>query len=398
MGHNISDGAILHHHEDEHGGDEGIVVAKVVAMIVLSLATFLLGMLPTKLATWFRWNRMTGGSRSHLVLSLLLCFGGGALLCTTFLHMLPEVREVITDLQGEGKIAETSFHLPELIMCCGFFTMYLIEELVHLYLHWHGDSKGVSKVDDVIHRSFSIRKCSGNKEGVENDTEGSRRGSEDASSLKTLKGYPPVLTKTTLEETGKKEQAFEAVTTEPQMITSHHTLSPNKNDPIVASVRGLLVVLALSIHELFEGLAVGLQTSTNYVWYMLGAVSAHKLVIAFCVGVELVSSRTKFILTLTYISAFALVSPLGIGIGIGLSDSSGSVHDGVPNAILQGMASGTLLYVVFFEVLQRERDNKESDLKQLLAIAVGFSIMFGLLIAGKFQCKLFDNVECSRKE
>jgi zinc transporter 1/2/3 len=396
MEHNISDGDIPHHHEDEHG-DEGIVVAKVVAMIVLSLASFILGMLPTKLATWFRWNRVTGGSRSQLVLSLLLCFGGGTLLCTTFLHLLPEVREVIMDLQEEGKIAETSFHLPELIMCCGFFTMYLVEELVHLYLHWHGDTKGVSKLDNVIHRSFSVRKCSGNH-GVENDAEDSQRGSEDTSSLRTLQGYPSVLTISTIEDTGKKEKAFETVTSESKTITSHHTHNFNKDVPVVASVRGLLVVLALSIHELFEGLAVGLQTSTSYVWYMLGAVSAHKLVIAFCVGIELVSSRTKFILTLVYISTFALVSPLGIGIGIGLSESNGSVQEGVPNAILQGMASGTLLYVVFFEVLQRERGSKESGLKQLLAIVVGFGIMFGLLIAGKFHSKLFDNMGCSRKD
>lgn len=387
MGYNISDGDIPHHHEDELGDDEGIVVAKIVAMIVLSVATFMLGLLPTKLAVWFRWNRVTNGSRSKPVLSLLLCFGGGALLCTTFLHMLPELSEVLTELQEEGQIAVTSFHLAELIMCCGFFTMYLVEELVHLYLHWREDSKGISKVDDVIHRTFSIRKCSGNKEGVKNDLEDSRGGSEDTSSLKTL-------TISTLQETGKKDKDFEIVTSEPKTITTHH----NKDDPIVTSARGLLVVLALSVHELFEGLAVGLQTTTSYVWYMLGAVSAHKLVIAFCVGIELVSSRTKFILTLAYISTFALVSPIGIGIGIGLSGSTEDGHHSILNAILQGMASGTLLYVVFFEILQRERDNKVSGLKQLLAIVVGFCIMFGLLIAGKFHSKLFVNTGCLRKD
>jgi zinc transporter 1/2/3 len=309
--------------------------------------------------------------------------------------MLPEVRELIMDLQEEGKIAETSFHLPELIMICGFFTMYLVEELVHLYLHRHEDSKGVSKADDVIHRSFSVRKCSGNKDGVKTDTEDSQGVSEDTSSLKRLNDYPSVLTISTLQETEKNEQAFETATSTPKQFTSHHTPKFNNDDPIVSSVRGLLIVLALSIHELFEGLAVGLQTTTSYVWYMLGAVSAHKLVIAFCVGIELVSSRTKLILTLVYVSTFALVSPVGIGIGIGLSDSDGSVQEGVPNAILQGMASGTLLYVVFFEVLQRERDSKKSGLKQLLAIIAGFGIMFGLLIAGKFQSKMFDNTECS---
>lgn len=64
-------------------------------------------------------------------------------------------------------------------------------------------------------------------------------------------------------------------------------------DSFVKSLRGFLVVFALSIHELFEGFAVGLETSANSVWYMFGAVSAHKLIIAFCVGMELVSTGTK---------------------------------------------------------------------------------------------------------
>lgn len=380
------DSKTLLQRQDDHGDDEGIVVAKVVAMIVLSLATFILGLLPIKLAKWFKWNRITNDSlntsnRTQLILSLLLCFGGGALLCTTFLHMLPEVRETISELQEEGKIAETDFNLPELIMCCGFFTMYLVEELVHLYLHRHGKSKGVSEAEDVIHRSFSIRKCSVDKEGVENEKE-SQQVFEDTSSLKVLHSYTNAVAISTIEEIERNEQVQENVTPDPKAVTHHHMPDFNKDDPIVASVRGLLVVLALSVHELFEGLAVGLQTSTSYVWYMLGAVSAHKLVIAFCVGMELVSSNTKYVLTLVYISTFALVSPIGIGIGLGLSENDEEVgHSDVPNVILQGLATGTLLYVVFFEVLQRQRNSKESGLKQLLAIVVGFGLMFGLLIA-----------------
>ncbi|XP_069680677.1 zinc transporter ZIP1-like [Periplaneta americana] len=370
--------------EHEHGDDEGIVLAKVVAMVVLSLATFLLGMLPTKLSSWLEWNRTVDGvmqtsRKSRTILSLMLCFGGGALLCTTFLHMLPEVRESIEDLQGEEKISKTSFHLPELVMCCGFFTMYLVEEFVHLYLHRREKSKGVSKIDNVIHRSFSVRKCSGNKENEQDGAADIPARSDDTSSQKVLHDYPITLS---TDEINKSGQGYDEV----RMVVPPHPHShipvSSTDDPIVASVRGLLVVLALSIHELFEGLAVGLQTSTSFVWYMLGAVSAHKLVIAFCVGIELVSSRTRLMLTVIYISTFALVSPIGIGIGIGLSESAAeSVEGGAPNAILQGMATGTLLYVVFFEVLQRERANKQSGLFQLLAIMTGFGIMFGLLIA-----------------
>jgi zinc transporter 1/2/3 len=107
---------------------------------------------------------------------------------------------------------------------------------------------------------------------------------------------------------------------------------------------------------------------------------------------ELVSSKTKFVLTLVYILTFALVSPLGIGIGIALSEADGGGgNSDVPNVILKGLATGTLLYVVFFEILQKQHNSKESGLKQLLAIGVGFGLLFGLLIAGEFQIRLSDS-------
>lgn len=74
---------------------------------------------------------------------------------------------------------------------------------------------------------------------------------------------------------------------------------------------------------------------------------------------------------------------IGIGIGLALSETGGSQED-VTSVILQGMAAGTLLYVVFFEVLSRERSNQHSGLWQLFAILAGFAVMFGLQFVSKF--------------
>ncbi|KAG6449927.1 hypothetical protein O3G_MSEX006344 [Manduca sexta] len=108
--------------------------------------------------------------------------------------------------------------------------------------------------------------------------------------------------------------------------------------------------------------------------YMLGAVSAHKLVIAFCIGVELIANRTKTWLMIIYVSTFALVSPLGIGIGLILVGGQGATAAGVSSVVLQGLASGTLIYVIFFEIWKGER----SGLLQYAASLVGFFLMFGL--------------------
>lgn len=148
-----------------------------------------------------------------------------------------------------------------------------------------------------------------------------------------------------------------------------------QDDTFLKSIRGLFIVLALSIHELFEGLAVGLESESSHVWLMFGAVSAHKLVIAFCIGMELVVTGTTMFLSVIYVFTFAMVSPLGIGIGIAITDNEGS-DTGLVAVILQGLASGTLLYVVFFEILQGGR---KCGLRQCLSVVFGYALMFCII-------------------
>lgn len=125
----------------------------------------------------------------------------------------------------------------------------------------------------------------------------------------------------------------------------------------------------------------------------MGAVSAHKLVIAFCIGVELIATRTKTCLSVIYITTFAIVSPLGIGIGLILVGGEGATAAGVYSVVLQGLASGTLLYVIFFEIWKSDR----TGILQYLAALIGFGLMFGLQLLSKciicrIVCKIFINI------
>ena len=81
-----------------------------------------------------------------------------------------------------------------------------------------------------------------------------------------------------------------------------------------------------------------------------------------------------------------MVLPLGLALGHFKNDSE---NLGPTPTILQGMAAGTLLYVVFFEVLARERANEKSGLLQLTAIIIGFMLMLGLQIAS--ECFLIND-------
>ncbi|GBP04035.1 Zinc transporter ZIP1 [Eumeta japonica] len=247
--------------------------------------------------------------------------------------------------QSIGRMREFDFELTPLLTCCGFFVMYFVEELVHLYID-HREKKHGGAAPLV--RNLSIRRS-----GPQNVTNS---------------------TADLIDADAAHSKGIEAHGHSHTHGHSHMPIAAEGDDKVTAALRGLLIVLALSVHELFEGLAVGLESSTSHVWYMLGAISAHKLVIAFCIGVELLATKTKTWLAIIYITTFAIVSPLGIGIGILLVGGQGATAAGVYSVVLQGLASGTLLYVIFFEIWRNDR----TGMLQFATAVVGFVIMFGL--------------------
>ena len=65
--------------------------SKALAMGLLGGVSVFLGLIPLKVGKWFLDNE--GNHRHGTILSSLLCFGGGVLFATSFVHMLPEVQE-----------------------------------------------------------------------------------------------------------------------------------------------------------------------------------------------------------------------------------------------------------------------------------------------------------------
>lgn len=137
--------------------------------------------------------------------------------------------------------------------------------------------------------------------------------------------------------------------------------------PSRSSVRSVFAVFALSLHEVFEGTAIGLQATADDVWYLSVAVAAHKLIIAFCLGLELVTAGAGRLWLVLSVATFAAVTPVGISAGMLF------VLDGPFTVIIQGLFTGTLLYVVFFEVFAR---SKSSGFLSFAFAMFGFLVMY----------------------
>jgi solute carrier family 39 (zinc transporter), member 1/2/3 len=159
-----------------------------------------------------------------------------------------------------------------------------------------------------------------------------------------------------------------------------HTAHQERCRDSITGIIGMLT--ALFVHSILEGLAIGVQAKEQDVWILFTAVISHKLVVAFCLGVELTAShgsrlRNHFLAILV----FALGSVFGIILGIILCDFK-FITESKALPILQALAGGTLLNVTLCEVMPREKarwhqkeGNKSAGLFQFVAFACGFSIM-----------------------
>ncbi|XP_033231460.1 zinc transporter ZIP3-like isoform X1 [Belonocnema kinseyi] len=395
-----------------------LLLSKVGAMLGLGFGSLILGMLPLIVGRC-RMRKQDGrrgitsdssnstnasstsvDSHSHssqgLLTSLLLCFGGGVLLFTTFLHLAPEVRQSVERHQANGQLVTLgTLSLAELLFCGGFFFVYLVEETVHAALTNKPESG-----ETLLYRTVSVRRCNNNNNNNNNNQGGTSTTTPTATRAwktghcnedkdKIKKGSKERFKDPELHKRDRLPAIFllssSDVPVEAESVKYDiESLSKESKNPHKAenSVRGLLTVLALSFHAIFEGLAVGLEPSLNSVVYLAAAIATHKLVIAFCVGMELYVAGTSSKTILGYLSVFSMVTPLGIMAGMALGHfKNDSENLGPVPTILQGMAAGTLLYVVFFEVLARERANEKSGLLQLAAILLGFMLMLGLQIA-----------------
>jgi len=337
-----------------------LIETKIIVMVILGSVSILIGLTSLKLRKLLGKQNGELKTGQEVTISFLLCFGAGVLLATSFLHILPEMRH---GLEGSSEKLGIEW-LAELIACSGFFLVYLVEELVHMTLSG-------TKHSETLHRTLSVRlsrpklsnkprdsicnseetdvSCDGNIVEKENNTNDMRKES------KSNRGH------------------------------GHSHLLPNSgfNSPL----RDFLTVLALSFHAVFEGLAVGVEEHVGDIWTLFAAIATHKFVITFSMSLELLQNGTKLKLFLVYLLTWSLVSPLGVGIGMIITELSYDYSDNqeLVVGILQGLACGTIIYVVMFEVLQREKSKDVSGLLQLIGVLAGFGVMMAIEIFAKHE-------------
>lgn len=297
-----------------------LLQVKIGALIGLLLLTLLFGFIPAKV----RWFRDTNGTETHrTVLSLISCFAGGVFLAACLLDIIPDYLSDITAELNSRKV-ETSFPLPEFIMAAGFFTVLILERIV-----LNCREMGVAQEERA---PLMPDNRNGHGHGISHDLESS----------------------------------------------GHHVhVDFQAHSPF----RSFMLFLSLSLHSVFEGLAIGLQNTDSKVLEICIAILVHKSIIVFSLSVKLVQSAVRPLWVAAYIGVFAMMSPIGIAIGISVLEAQ-LAAGALIQAVLEGLAAGTFVYITFLEILPHELNSPGKQLLKVLFILLGFSIMAALTFLG----------------
>ncbi|KAF7669512.1 hypothetical protein LDENG_00179710 [Lucifuga dentata] len=305
---------------------EYLLQVKIGALIGLLILTLLFGFIPAQI----KWFRNTNGTETHCtVLSLISCFAGGVFLAACLLDIIPDYLSDIS-AELEAQQVEAEFPLPEFIMAAGFFTVLIMERIV-----------------------LNCRQVRG--------------AQEEREPLIWANGH------------GHSHGQGHGMGTGHDLESSSHHV--HVDFQAHSSFRSFMLFLSLSLHSVFEGLAIGLQSKDSKVLEICIAILVHKSIIVFSLSVKLVQSAVRPLWVAAYIGVFAMMSPLGIAIGISVMQAQLPAGTLI-QVVLEGLAAGTFIYITFLEILPHELNSPERQLLKVLFILLGFSVMAALTFLG----------------
>lgn len=154
---------------------------------------------------------------------------------------------------------------------------------------------------------------------------------------------------------------------ENEVDLSNHSFHPT------SVITPYVLLIALSLHGLFEGTALGIMSNLKKAFFLFVAILAHKWAEAFALGISFFKSGTE---TKTYVKLmllFSLFTPLGIIVGMYFQNSNYYIQ-----GVLLSASAGTFVYISATEVVVEEFAITKYRYQKFLFYLLG-SILVGLL-------------------
>ena len=135
-----------------------------------------------------------------------------------------------------------------------------------------------------------------------------------------------------------------------------------------------ILMIALSVHSIFEGMALGLTKDFNDTLNIAIAIVIHKGAAASSLGISLVKTfPNDFKLCRWLVFCFACATPSGTALGMILANL-GDIYEIIFNSI----AAGSFVYIACSEVIVEEFSIPGNRYWKLLAFLIGAMIISSL--------------------
>eukprot|EP00475_Leptophrys_vorax_P013233 TRINITY_DN1958_c0_g1_i1.p1 TRINITY_DN1958_c0_g1~~TRINITY_DN1958_c0_g1_i1.p1 ORF type:complete len:369 (-),score=101.40 TRINITY_DN1958_c0_g1_i1:59-1165(-) len=112
-----------------------------------------------------------------------------------------------------------------------------------------------------------------------------------------------------------------------------------------------IFLAAMSVHSIFDGLAVGSENSSNGFLGLMVAIVIHKMLDGFALGVPIFYAKFTKLQTFLALTFCAMMTPLGIVIGWVTTAAVNGAPGILARAIFLSMSLGSFIYIGLIELL-----------------------------------------------
>lgn len=138
-------------------------------------------------------------------------------------------------------------------------------------------------------------------------------------------------------------------------------------------VSGIILAMALAVHNLLEGIAIGLQKDEAGFINLALAVLLHHFFAAFALGINIKDlPKSK---NIPLMASFVLSEPIGIAVGIGMSSADLPILD----AVFLSLCTGTFLYIACSEIIVEQFSDQQYKYEKYISYLVGCTLFCVLI-------------------
>ncbi|KAH7647749.1 hypothetical protein FG379_003313 [Cryptosporidium bovis] len=338
---------------------------KFICSILLFISALLGYLFPVHIQKKINYEKSGESNKRNKILPILASFGAGAFIALAIVHLIPEAIE--DSNSGPGSLVFTITGVKVNSVCYFILLGFLISLLC----------ESISDEFFGGHESKQENEGRGNRE-LDNQKVNSNVISTNVSSECTSddESYIINTSETDKHIIGNK---LENCVKHTENTVSCYKVKTKKKKPknsLNSLYIGFVLVSALFLHSLFEGMVVGTSKTVTGTWLITTVIFAHKWIETLIVFVTLTS---KGVNPLVFILLLSISSPLGSLLGAIVTLTSSTV-----SSVYTALAAGTILYVSCIEVIP-EVFSKKRDIHvftKLFSFVIGIVTVSALTLVG----------------